>query len=165
MLFKEMRQRKKIGQNISIVFRATRMMIEDTRKKINMKLSMAQLPILSFLLDADLDGELKDKVVAQDFITKSLGIDKATTTRAVKQLVEDKYVVRVRDKRDKRAYNLSLTRKGKMLKLGLVSRMKTWTDIVYDGVSQEEMDVLERVLEKMKKNVIKYKEDRKYEGN
>ena len=159
MNIKKMMQRKKIGINLSIIFRATSARIQECHNDKRIKFSMAQMPVLSFLLDTS------KKIIAQDFITKSLGIDKASTTRAVKTLSEEGYVKRERDKRDKRAYNLSLTKTGKSLGIQVLSIMKSWTDIIYDGVSEEEINQLENITNKMVNNIKKYKEEKKYEHN
>ena len=150
-------QKKQIGRNVSIFFRATKSRIQECHSNKGLKVSMAQIPVLSFLIDEE------DKFVSQDFITKSLGIDKASTTRAVQALCKQGYVKREKDKRDKRAYNLSLTKEGKELKSQIMITMKEWTDIVYDGISEEELLLMEKITNKISDNIKKYKEEKKYE--
>jgi DNA-binding MarR family transcriptional regulator len=152
-------QKKQVGRNISIIFRATKARIQECHNHQEFKLSMAQMPVLSFLIDED------DNFVSQDFITKSLGIDKASTTRAIQVLCKAGYVYRERDKRDKRAYNLSLTEEGKNLKNEIMIVMKEWTDIIYDGISDEELKLVEKITNKISDNIKKYKEEKKYENN
>ena len=160
MNFKKITQRKEIGKSLSIIFRATSARIQECHKKHKFSLSMAQVPILSFLID-----ENDKNCISQDLITKSLGIDKASTTRTIKKLIKQGYIIRTRDKKDKRAYNLSLTEEGKNLKLQVMKIMMEWTNIVYDGITQEEVDILHKITSKMTDNIKKYKEEKKYENN
>lgn len=160
MNFNKMKIKKEIGRNISLIFRATSSRMQECHNKHEFSVSMAQLPTLSFLIDNN------DKnCISQDFITKSLGVDKASTTRTVKKLIKQGYVIRTRDKKDKRAYNLSLTEEGKNLKLQVMKIMIEWTNIVYDGITQEEIDRLHKITNKMANNIKKYKEEKKYENN
>jgi len=153
-------QRKQIGRNISICFRASKSILQQANNESNFNITIAELPILSFLLDGD-----KESIVSQDFITKSLGIDKASTTRAVKKLCKQGYIKREKDKRDKRAYNLSLTDEGKKLKFHIMTIIMSWTNMIYDGVTQEEINQLENITSRMVRNIKKYKEEKKYEHN
>ena len=156
---KKIYQRKQIGRNISICFRTSKSILQKAHNESKFKITIAELPVLSFLLDDDDNNK-----ISQDFITKSLGIDKASTTRAVKKLCEHGYIKREKDKRDKRAYNLSLTEEGKKLKLHIMTALLNWTDIVYQGISQDEIDLLESITNKMINNIKKYKEEQKYEN-
>jgi DNA-binding MarR family transcriptional regulator len=159
MDYKKIYQRKQIGRNISICFRTSKSILQKAHNESKFKITIAELPVLSFLLDDDNNNK-----ISQDFITKSLGIDKASTTRAVKKLCEHGYIKREKDKRDKRAYNLSLTEEGKKLKLHIMTVLLNWTDIVYQGISQDEIDLLENITNKMINNIKKYKEEQKYEN-
>ncbi len=157
MNFKKLKKRKMIGRNISIVYRATKSMFEHTNRSLNFNVSMAELPILSFLIEEE------DKAISQESITKALGIDKATTTRGIKKLCNSGYIVREKDKRDKRAYNISITKEGKALKMEIMNMMCKWTDIIYEGLSKEEVDKLKEITDKMTDNIRVYKEKIKYE--
>jgi len=157
MDFKKLNKRKLIGRNISIVYRATKSMFEHTNRSLNFNVSMAELPILSFLI------EREDKIVSQESITKALGIDKATTTRGIKKLCNSGYIVREKDKRDKRAYNISITKEGKALKMEIMKMMCKWTDIIYKDITKDEMDKLKEITDKMTNNIRLYKEKMRYE--
>ena len=160
MDYKKIYQRKQIGRNISICFRTSKSILQQAHNESEFKITIAELPVLSFLLD-----DIENKPVSQDFITKSLGIDKASTTRAVKKLCEHGYIKREKDRKDKRAYNLLLTEEGKKLKLHIMTVMLKWTDIVYNGISEKEIDLLEKITNKMIENIKTYKKEKKYENN
>ncbi len=112
------------------------------------------MPVLSFLIDEN------DVVVSQETIRAALGFDKATITRVVRTLTDLGYIHKERDKKDKRAFNLSLTDKGKSFKIEVFRIMKSWSDILYKDISQDEIDTLENIIGRMLQNVKNYQQER-----
>jgi DNA-binding MarR family transcriptional regulator len=59
----------------------------------------------------------KNEDISQKELSKFLYVDKSTTAKAVRNLVENDYVKRVQDENDKCIYKLYLTEEGKKLYL------------------------------------------------
>ncbi|MBN2694412.1 winged helix-turn-helix transcriptional regulator [bacterium] len=152
MFSDEIRQKKQIGRSLCVLMKATKSFIHENH--INLDISSGQMPVLSFLIDEN------DVVVSQETIRAALGFDKATITRAVKTLYDLGYLNKERDRKDKRAFNLSLTDKGKSFKLEVFRIMKSWSDIMYKDISQDEIDSLDKILSKMLQNVKNYQDER-----
>lgn len=53
--------------------------------------------------------------INQESLSDYLKIDKGTTARAIQKLVDEGYVFRQRDEKDRRSYRVFLTEKGKKL--------------------------------------------------
>lgn len=152
MFSNEIKQKKQIGRTLAILMKATKSYIQQNH--IALDISSGQMPVLSFLIDEN------DVIISQETIRSALGLDKATITRAVKTLYDLGYLNKERDRKDKRAFNLSLTEKGKSFKIEVFRIMKSWSDIMYKDISQDEIDSLDKILSKMLQNVKNYQDER-----
>ena len=97
--------------------------------------------------------------MSQDELSNVLNIDKATTTRAIKGLVELGYVVRKRDSGDKRVYRLSLTPEGKEIIPMLKKTRTLWTKVLTTGLAENERDFALDLLKRMAENAKVFKEN------
>jgi len=96
--------------------------------------------------------------LSQDELSEALGIDKTTTARAIKELVELGYVIKEHDSQDKRFYRLSLTNKGKAIIPRLEKILKHWTEVLAAGFAEDERQFALDTLKKMAENAAKFKQ-------
>ncbi len=90
--------------------------------------------------------------IRQEELSDYLKIDKGTTAKAIKKLEDDEYIIRIVDKKDKRAYNVYLTEKALNIKPRVRKAMVAWTDILFLGFSEEEKETALTLLERMGQN-------------
>ncbi len=126
-----------INQNLSIYIDAK--LYED-------KIGAGQIAFLTALQNED--------GVNQEALTTKLGVDKATTARAVAKLVKEGYVTRKRDETDNRAYKLHLTHKGHEIKPKIKNVLQGLTEILSAGLTQQERATVMLLLEKMYLNIL-----------
>lgn len=70
-------------------------------------------------------------------------------------MVEKGFIERLKNPDDKREYLLKLTERGKEVKPIIVQKLTNWTDILTEGLSQEEIDERYSNLEIMSQNALK----------
>jgi DNA-binding MarR family transcriptional regulator len=92
--------------------------------------------------------------INQDAISKRLNVDKATTARAIATLETLGYVLRRQDSKDKRAYNVFLTDKAKMLEPNIRAILTSWTDILTREFIPEEHELVCRLMQRMYENAL-----------
>jgi DNA-binding MarR family transcriptional regulator len=95
--------------------------------------------------------------INQQELSEKLQVDKATTTRAVKKLVELGYVKREKDKVDNRAYNIFLTRKAKEIVPEIRKIRRSWNAILSHGFTNEEKKSMLDLLRRMSINAVNHK--------
>ena len=98
--------------------------------------------------------------VNQETLAEKLNIDKATSARAIKKLEEQGFVTRKKDPKDRRNYNIFLTEKAIQLKPKIRNILSNWTDILLEDLSQEEVQQLFILLEKISRNATAHHEQR-----
>lgn len=77
------------------------------------------------------------------------GLDKSTTSRAVKQLLDIEIIIGKQAKTDKRATELALTAKGNTLYQELSNDAAKWQETLFKSLSSEEQTVLFSILQKL----------------
>lgn len=82
--------------------------------------------------------------------------DKATSTRAVKKLEEEGYVIIKRGKDDKRVRRIYTTKKAKPVVDKTLKCGESWLDIILEGLTKEEQDKAEEMLLCMASNAFQY---------
>ena len=87
--------------------------------------------------------------ISQEELSENLSIDKATTCRAIKKLEEEDFLIKVKDKKDKRAYKLYLTQKSKDIKDKIENVLYKCEKSISDDLSKEEVEVLLNLLKKI----------------
>lgn len=85
-------------------------------------------------------------------IAAKIGRDKSTVTALVGKLVRLGYVTKERDTEDTRVVYVALTEKGRALKPMFEEISDGILDLFYTGVSEEEKEELNRILNKIYKN-------------
>lgn len=80
------------------------------------------------------------------------GLDKSTTSRAVKQLLDQEIIIGRQAETDKRATELALTKKGKTLYQDLSNDAAKWQESLFESFSSEEQTMLFSILQKLDEN-------------
>lgn len=89
--------------------------------------------------------------VCHDVLTEKLGVDKATTTRAIMKLEEEGYVTRQLNKKDKRKYYIYLTEKAIAKKEEILAIAWRWEEKLIKHLTKEECKELEELFQKINK--------------
>ncbi|WP_342306162.1 MarR family transcriptional regulator [Methanolobus sp. ZRKC5] len=98
--------------------------------------------------------------VNQEYLSNYLKMDKATTTRALKKLVDEGYVFRQVDEEDRRSYRIFLSEKGKKLEPEMKKIASEWEDILLSGFDYSQRKDIMNSLEMMFKNVSQRMQDK-----
>jgi len=143
-----MNNQESIGRLAAIINRYSQVHINDELKKYN--IGIGQIYFLKKLNDKD--------GINQEHLAESLFFSKATSTRAIKKLELEGYVIRKKDNTDKRAYNVFITAKGKKLMHIFKNISSGWTDILLSGFTENERELLIDFLKKTIENASANKE-------
>lgn len=130
---------KSVGRYISILYRHAQVYISSRMKPYNIGSGQYSFLLVLYRNDGISQEELSDQLM----------IDKGTTARAIEKLEKAGYVVREKNPRDRRAYNVYITDKARELQPVLYEKMLSWTDILLEDLSLEEKDMLYVILRKM----------------
>ncbi|MBV7271836.1 winged helix-turn-helix transcriptional regulator [Clostridium sp. PL3] len=88
--------------------------------------------------------------ISQKELSEHLYIGKSTTAKAVKSLVENGYVKRVKDQKDKRIYKLYLTDKGKEISFKIeatfLELVSTFSKCLSDKEEEQTLQALKKIL-------------------
>jgi len=90
--------------------------------------------------------------IAQEDITNTLHLDKGTTAKTIKKLVEEGYIIRKKNIDDRRAYKIFLTKKARYIKGDLIRILSRWTDIISTGFTENEREITFGLFERMAHN-------------
>jgi len=91
--------------------------------------------------------------ITQKELSLRLAIDKATTAKAVKKLVELDYIKAVTGQEDRRCQNLFLTDKGSEILPQVRSILKETKDILHKGFSDREIKLSLEFMDRMLSNI------------
>lgn len=134
-----------IGKAISYLYRYGQIYIG---KKIEpYGIGSGQFPFLMRLYRED--------GINQESLSDYLKIDKGTTARAIQKLVDEGYVFRQRDEKDRRSYRVFLTEKGKKLEPDMKKIASEWGDILFSGFDDRQRREITNSLEIMFENGLK----------
>lgn len=89
-------------------------------------------------------------------LSNMLKVDKATTTKAVKKLIDIGYLNKEQDENDKRGYKLTPTAKALEIYDYIMEEEAKQIDISFEGFSDEEKILATDLIERMSKNIEKY---------
>lgn len=97
----------------------------------------------------------KDSNISQNVLANLIFKDSASITRMIELMVRKEYLIRTIHKEDRRKFNLEITEKGnKTLKL-IEPVIKINRETALDGLSLEEINFLEKTLNKIISNCKK----------
>jgi len=91
--------------------------------------------------------------INQEQISKESDINKFLISKIVTSIEEKGYVSRNINPNNRREYIVQLTESGKEKAQELIAIRMEWSRIVYQGLSQSEIDFLNQILNKMVKNI------------
>lgn len=83
--------------------------------------------------------------MTQKELTAQLEVDKANTTRAIRELIEKKCVCRARESAQ-RNVKLTLTKQGETVAKDLDANAKRFHDMVFSAMTPQEKEIIQRVL-------------------
>ena len=92
--------------------------------------------------------------ISQEELSKNLIIDKAATARAIKSLEEKEYIIRKKDKKDKRTNRIELTKKGIEIKDRLSKLLEEWGYTVTKDMDKETIELVLGIIKEMSKKAI-----------
>ena len=131
-----------IGRYISVLYRSAGPYLSKELSRYN--IGSGQFTFLIYLYNHD--------GVTQEDMNSDLYIDKGTTARAIKKLVDLGYVYRITDDIDKRAYKVCATDKAKSIKHEIYRILDRWNEIITADFTSEESDAALILLQRMVKN-------------
>lgn len=92
------------------------------------------------------------KGVEQKSLSKAFNVDKSTTTRKVKKLINYGYIKRKVDHNDHRKYLLFATAKGNDLSKYVIDLFNQWSDEITKDLKEEELHVFKKACEQIIQN-------------
>ncbi len=142
----EHQENKSIGKWISILYRQAQIYL-------NRKLKPYGINSSEYIYLVNLTAENSGS--NQKHLSDMIIIDDALTTRAMKSLESKGYVVREKSQSDRRSYRINLTEKGVSIQPIILKTLKEWTDIISEGMDEEEKDAIIQKLIVMANNALK----------
>jgi len=133
-----------VGKWISTIHRYS--MIYKSRSFIAYGIGAGQLGFLSVLYQKD--------GISQDELAQKLNMDKTTTARAVQKLEEMGFVKRRPGEQDRRINLVFLSQKALDIQPHIKSTMQAWTEILVQGFTEDERDLLLKMLKKISGNAV-----------
>lgn len=94
-----------------------------------------------------------NKGLTQEELTEIVCVDKAATARAVRSMEEKGFLIRVQDERDRRQNRIYATEKTMQLADAVNSELLRFNDLLTQGISAENVDIILAGLQKMEQNV------------
>lgn len=141
--------------------------MEDNKFKIEWGLSLLN-KYGSIIIENELDMELtKTQVmfmihisqrtdIHQDQLAKIFKINRSTVTRAINQLENKGYVIRIIDDKNKKTNIISLTDLGKNCLEKINRAIDFWIVLITEGFSEEEVELSKRLITKMASNACNF---------
>lgn len=96
--------------------------------------------------------------LSQRELARRMGVTPPSMTVALKKLEKQGYILREQDEKDQRITRIQISDQGNQCLEGLRSMMHELETGLYEGISKEERQELQKVLLKMRDNILKYKE-------
>ncbi|MBD5642434.1 MarR family transcriptional regulator [Clostridium botulinum] len=93
--------------------------------------------------------------INQETLSNMLKVDRTTTAKAIKKLVESDYIIKKNDVEDKRSFKLYPSERSIGIYSFLCREEKFSTDNSLKKFSDEEKEILHNLLERMRKNIEK----------
>lgn len=89
-------------------------------------------------------------------LSNMLKVDQATTTKAVRKLIDIGYLNKEQDENDKRGYKLTPTTKALEVYEFIIEEESKQLEISFKGFSEEEKQMATRLIERMSENIEDY---------
>ena len=133
-----------VGKYISIIHRTGSSFLSKEFSKFN--IGSGQYMYLIHLY--------KNDGLSQEELTEILNIDKGTTAKSIKKLETEGFVMRVKDKNDKRINRVYLTPKALEIKDEFLSSINAWENTLTSNLSYAEKEQALTLLQKITNNII-----------
>lgn len=130
---------KSIGKCISLLSRNGERYLTMKLREYN--LGFGQMHIL-VVLDPG-------KTCKQVEIAKRVGVDTTTMARSIKKLESLEYLQRVENSTDPRAYEISLTDKGTIIRRKVTKMLSNYSSQLLTGFNETEADMLFKLVDKL----------------
>ena len=102
---------------------------------------------------------------SQRELAASMHLSPATVTATLKLLERGGYVRRIADDKDQRINRVALTESGETVMREGMRRMDALDDIMQEGLTSEEHEILCRCLSKMRDNLSRYMKSREVDAH
>lgn len=89
-------------------------------------------------------------------LSNMLKVDKTTTTKAVKKLIDIGYLDKQQDENDKREYKLTPTKKALDVYEFIIQEESKQFEISFKGFSEEEKQMATELIKRMSENIEEY---------
>ena len=132
-----------IGKHISSIYRHLSIILNDLFADLNIGSSQ----YLFLIRIADNEG------ITQKQLCDMIQIDRANTQRAIQKLLQLNYIIIQEDENDKRNKRNYLTPLGHQTAHEIRKRLSTLTKTMSVGLSEQELILFMKTLEKVEKNV------------
>ena len=132
-----------VGKYISIIHRTGSSFLSKEFSKFN--IGSGQYMYLIHLY--------KNDGLSQEELTEILNIDKGTTAKSIKKLETEGFVMRVKDKNDKRINRVYLTPKALEIKDEFLSSINAWENTLTSNLSYAEKEQALTLLKKITHNI------------
>ena len=132
-----------VGKYISIIHRTGSSFLSKEFSKFN--IGSGQYMYLIHLY--------KNDGLSQEELTEILNIDKGTTAKSIKKLETEGFVMRVKDKNDKRINKVYLTPKALEIKDEFLSSINAWENTLTSNLSYAEKEQALTLLKKITYNI------------
>lgn len=129
------------SQMLKVAFENT---FDDIKKKYN--LTITEIRILLFL------AMNENKNTARDMV-EDIMIAKSHISISVESLVNKEIVIKIQDKKDKKKMHLVICNNKKYIIEEIVENQKKLTDSITQGLTEEEVEELKRLSEKVETNI------------
>lgn len=133
-----------LGKWVAMLNRATQMHINNQLGQEG--IGAGQYPFLLFI------GRCSG--CSQDEIARNLCFDKGTTARALKKLENQGFITRNIASSDHRRHEVSLTHKGRQMRLKVRKLLEVWHNRLLADVPEEVRNLTAETLQKMAHNAI-----------
>ena len=94
--------------------------------------------------------------ISQQELAQKGYYDKGTTARAVKKLEQEGYIVRKISELDKRVIQVYVSKKGEAIIPAIVETITKWKEIITEGMSEQEVEMLEQGMKTVSDNARAY---------
>lgn len=128
---------------MSILHRQSQIYINNALKDLNV--TSAEYSFILYLYGHD--GS------TQEEMSEFLFIDKSAATRAISSLENKGFLYRKRHEEDKRYNRVYLSEHALQLEDEIRKRVRSWSDLISDGLDENTVDTVLNALEEMLKNV------------
>lgn len=132
------------GRLISILYRKSQAYLNQALKQYG--IAAGEYPIILYLCEKD--------GVTQEELAVYYGMDKSAITRVIQSLQEKSLLERAKDQNDKRCNRIFITKKGRASEKDIRQTLDRWNEIMTKGLTEEEVEELNRVLKFMVKNCL-----------